>query len=765
MQYDLLGRMTTRTEADLNSTWTYDACTKGVGKLCSASAGNDYQRTHAYDSLGRPSTLTVSVDTSYAATTTYDSAGRAETLTYPGGFATRNVYNSHGYLAEIRNNASNALIWQAQAMSASGRVTTALLGNGLTETRTYDVVDRLVSQSASGTGGTPQNNTYAYDAIGNLTQRADATQGVTEYFYYDSLNRLLASSGPGLVSRSYEYDAIGNMIYKSDVGTYTYGSKPHAVASVSGAVNATYTYDANGNLISGAGRTLAYASFNLPATVTQGTDSYQYTYDAEHMRVRLVATRASGTYTTIYVHPGGKNGALLYEKETFPDGKIEYRHYVADVGVYVTKSSYGAGDGPGMRYFHRDHLDSVQVITNEAGAQIERLAYEAYGKRRYPNGTADPSNALFGVTTERGFTGHEHLDEMQLVHMNGRIYDPVLGRFMTADPYLQDPQSLQSYNRYSYGFNNPLSGIDPSGYGFLDDVFDFVGDTVEAALDNPVKTVATIAVAYYTGQWIGDAFLTSAANAAAASSTLTASTTFATAGVALEAGTLTWAGWAAVGAGSGFAGALVATGGDFDAAFRSALAGSVSGGIAGYFGAEYPIERIGANAMGAGLSSVIRGGTFAAGFKNEFLWSSLTYANVQMREYQKALSVKDPINDGTGLSAGLFFDGFKLAGGRGGICESLGCAQSGGGRIFGIPYPPGSFADMVLESFAGPHDTGNMPWFYDRSTGGLRDLTRLQGFAGEALGNYTSSLLFAAPFAAGAIREQTYYRVYDRIRR
>ncbi len=73
-------------------------------------------------------------------------------------------------------------------------------------------------------------------------------------------------------------------------------------------------------------------------------------------------------------------------------------------------------------------------------------------------------------STRRGFTGHEMLPEIGggMIHMNGRIYDPNLGRFMTADPSIQYPRFSQSYNRYSYGFNNPLGGIDPSGYEFGD---------------------------------------------------------------------------------------------------------------------------------------------------------------------------------------------------------------------------------------------------------------------------------------------------------
>ncbi|PHS31707.1 MAG: hypothetical protein COA95_06085 [Methylophaga sp.] len=77
------------------------------------------------------------------------------------------------------------------------------------------------------------------------------------------------------------------------------------------------------------------------------------------------------------------------------------------------------------------------------------------------SGTPAPSNA-----TDRGFTGHEHIDEVGLVHMNGRVYDPNLGRFISADPNIQSPLNAQSLNRYSYVMNNPLSFTDPSGFFF-----------------------------------------------------------------------------------------------------------------------------------------------------------------------------------------------------------------------------------------------------------------------------------------------------------
>jgi RHS repeat-associated protein len=95
---------------------------------------------------------------------------------------------------------------------------------------------------------------------------------------------------------------------------------------------------------------------------------------------------------------------------------------------------------------------------------VERLSYDAWGKRRNANGTDDLTNALISAITDHGYTGHEHLDDMGLIHMNGRVYDPRTGRFLQADPFIQYSDDLQSYNRYTYVMNNPFYATDPSGY-------------------------------------------------------------------------------------------------------------------------------------------------------------------------------------------------------------------------------------------------------------------------------------------------------------
>jgi RHS repeat-associated protein len=130
------------------------------------------------------------------------------------------------------------------------------------------------------------------------------------------------------------------------------------------------------------------------------------------------------------------------------------------------------------------------------------MAYDPWGKRRFTNGTADLNDSIVGLTTDRGYTEHEELDELGIIHMNGRIYDPYIGRFMSADPYIQALYELQSHNRYAYVMNNPLLYTDPSGYSWLGSLWkDLTGSSWVSFRDNVVKPVIIIAIAYYTGQW------------------------------------------------------------------------------------------------------------------------------------------------------------------------------------------------------------------------------------------------------------------------
>ncbi|MFW6327017.1 MAG: RHS repeat domain-containing protein, partial [Bacteroidota bacterium] len=108
------------------------------------------------------------------------------------------------------------------------------------------------------------------------------------------------------------------------------------------------------------------------------------------------------------------------------------------------------------------HLGSLQYVLDASGNILEEYSFDAWGRRRNPV-TWKYQNVPDPVYFSRGYTGHEHLEMFGLINMNGRIYDPVLCRFLSPDNYVASPFHSQSYNRYSYALNNPLIYTDPSG--------------------------------------------------------------------------------------------------------------------------------------------------------------------------------------------------------------------------------------------------------------------------------------------------------------
>jgi RHS repeat-associated protein len=201
-------------------------------------------------------------------------------------------------------------------------------------------------------------------------------------------------------------------------------------------------------MLTGNGRTIIYTAFNKPKTVQGPSGTTTLTYDANYSRIVKAAPGGATTYI-------GK----LYEKFENGSTTIQKQHIYAGnnlVGTYYTPNSGSSY----IHYFHSDHLGSVEAITNGSAGVVQRLSYDAFGKRRNPYGTDAIS---ITAQTTRGFTRHEHDDEVGLVNMNAREYDPLLGRFISPDTIIPGTTNSQSYNRYSYTNNNPLSMVDPTG--------------------------------------------------------------------------------------------------------------------------------------------------------------------------------------------------------------------------------------------------------------------------------------------------------------
>ncbi|QPB83414.1 hypothetical protein CWC22_010630 [Pseudoalteromonas rubra] len=467
---DSLGRVVKRT-ATGEGTLTYTFDTHTYGQLSNA-AGNGVTHSYQYDSLGRPTVHTVAGEGRSFSTSTYYDAnyGRAKGMRYPNNLTLEFVYDDRGYQVGVKNNASGYTFQQITERDVFGYIQSQTLGNGLQMDNYYSRQSGQMTEHYTHKNG---NNLLAiqytgYDGFGNL-KSLSVTSGklgeqhqFTESYSYDDLHRLKSNAIAGYTTIRYDYDAVGNLTSKSDYATqYDYsnsvsgftGGGPNAVKRVlKNGQWVGFSYDARGNMTKGDGlSTASYNAMDKPTSITKNGITASFTYGPDHMRFKQV----KGSVTSYYA---GKHYELEIE-----GNKTTTRAYIGDIAVISSQS----GSVPQIRYFHKDRLGSARLITNADGYVVAERNFDPFGKPRAASGSLKFTAQLGdykSAKTRRGFTDHEHLDDLELIHMNGRVYDYNLGRFMSVDPVIQSPGNSQSINPYSYIMNNPLGGTDPTGY-------------------------------------------------------------------------------------------------------------------------------------------------------------------------------------------------------------------------------------------------------------------------------------------------------------
>jgi RHS repeat-associated protein len=268
-------------------------------------------------------------------------------------------------------------------------------------------------------------------------------------------------------------------------GTTDGSRSPHAVTSAAGG---TFGYDLFGN------QTLA----DNPGTASDRFIRYTAEQQAHEIALSSQASPTArsrfwyGSDGQRYKREDTTNGAHL--KRTLYLGNVEIvqqggttltRRYVAGVLVQELQGATTTN-----KYLFHDHLGSAVRIASPVGGLLEGMDYGPFGERR---GYSDPRNLpLVPQATNRGFTGHEMLDGLDVVHMNGRIYDSRLARFLQPDPFVQEPNNPQNFNRYTYVWNNPLNATDPSGY---------LGVKERQWLGAIITIVAIVTQQYYLAQY------------------------------------------------------------------------------------------------------------------------------------------------------------------------------------------------------------------------------------------------------------------------
>lgn len=493
MLYDRLGRLTSRTEREGTTNYTFDQGNKGIGRLSTVVSYVSSQ-TFTYDNLGRKATELLNVNgQTYTTTYTYDNQSRIDRLTYPAsGLVLKHVYNAYGYLTELQNAGNNnSPYWTLVAMDAKGDVTQQRFGNGVVTEQQYEAATNYLQRIKSTYNGTTlQEFAYQFNDLAHLMERQDVKRGKRESFEYDDVNRLTLTSLNGTVRDTVRYDDLGNISYKSGVGSYEYGgvnNGPHRLLNVrtnNANVTCSFTLDI----------TTEFTSFNKVKRIANDTSYAEIYYGPDQQRVmqKLFEKRTgSQTYTLtrtkIYV-----NGGLVEVESFATTGRTKITSYIGGAGI-VVKETQGVSTTTTTKYYLKDHLGSITGFTGDNGVLLEEMSFDAWGQRRNADWTAMAT--LFKGSHERGFTNHEHYDLFSLIDMNGRVYDPVLGRFLSPDPFIQDMTDLQALNRYSYCSNNPLSYTDPSGYNW----FSKAWKKAKKAIKKYWKAAALTAVAVVTG--------------------------------------------------------------------------------------------------------------------------------------------------------------------------------------------------------------------------------------------------------------------------
>ena len=606
--YDQLGRLFQRNDAGQGlTTWEFNGASGSLLGLPSRVTGpvgtnpTGFSETYAYDSLGRRTAVTTALEgTSYVTNYGWDAFSRVTSMIYPTTVDGARLYlglwyDTAGYLDVIAQDLASGGSWWLPIFDLVGhdalaRERLVRLGsyNTLDEQRNYDRASTRLREIRTGPelGAGKQNYAYVWDKVGNLRQRQDLGLGLSEDFSYDEDNRLLSARLNGTLTLALTYDAGGRIRSKSDVGTYAYSSTHSgAVSGVSGgpAGARTFEYDANGNMSSRNGKTISWYPYQLPKRVDYGAVDYaEFAYGPDRQRIRQTARTGTTTLTTLYIGPHFEveisGTSRRYRSTVFANGEAVYSQ--------VEQSSPPALDA---YFLHRDHQGSVDTLSRAIGTGTQKLAqrFDAFGKRRNSNWTADPAEVRASDShfLERGYTGHEHLDNVRLIHMNGRLQDPLLGIMLAPDPVLGNLLNPQTLNRYAYVANNPGSLVDPSGF-FLGRIGKFfkrlvsgVGNLFRRVINNYGREIVAAVAAWYTGGLVSDAYLAAVPAATAA----TASTLGAVAGGAVAGGIVT---------------------GELRGVALGGVGGGAFGAIGGAYGNAWTADRVLVSGLTGGVVSI-----------------------------------------------------------------------------------------------------------------------------------------------------------------
>lgn len=509
-QYDLLGRRNLMQTNSETFSWQFDSASNGIGKIHFGSS-KKLTQLFQYDNFGRIASKQIcskefQISPCFTISFSYDSLGRMSQTNYPGDFSTLNLYDSvSSTLTEILDLSTNYSLWTLVEQDALGRTLSESLGeNVISVNKTFDQRNgRLLGIESSSTSQVFQSLEYEYNMIGALTIRSDKLKDLQEQFAYDSMNRLIASSlmlnNENVFNASFAFDSIGNIVYKSNVGNYKYGENgvgPHAVSSISdenGNIIKKYAYDSEGNMLNSNGRTIKWHERGIVSQISNGNSNWQAFSSGPDAKMYKRSIESPNLQEeTIYF-----DGVYEFVNRS-SDGILTHRYILGNSIMVVKNCANQQQFSTSYVFILNDNLGSPNVLLDQKGNILDERSYDSFGKARnsttwlpFQQSTKIDCTSSFDLF-DGGFTGHLDICEFGLVHMSGRVYDPDLGRFISADPTIPAVENGQALNRYSYSLNSPLNVVDPSGFGFFKKVWHAITHAVRSvahAVSNVVHAV------------------------------------------------------------------------------------------------------------------------------------------------------------------------------------------------------------------------------------------------------------------------------------
>jgi len=542
--------------------WGYQALSREDEKAHYEELVEYYSNLHDQERVDSSTANTelLSIIDNYGTLTTQMAANEEVFEEY--GFDGEDLASLVGYANEIKDTNANLTLWAVATRTPQGQVQNEVFGNGLYTQREYNAQNGLITRITTGAYGA--NSTvirdleYTYNPRGSVASKTDYSGDVSTTESFGYVGGLLVdwqfNQGDYALQHHYDFDSYGNLEFKTDAGSMDYDSITQQLVSRDhNGQHYTYDYDGNGNMLDDGDRTYQWTNFNKIAqvTMTSGGNSVAFDYDARNKR----AVKRTESETRYYVSPGYEY--VVRMKNGNPTGEEVAQHsFFNGYEVVATlqrvegeSASAEAANDPDTTvsnsdliadkvvYIHRDLLGSGEVVTNAEMDVVKRRYYTPYGRDIFdeiknapmPEQTNDVvsldasaqesyvADLLAEVESEgflsvyglegsilmqdlKGFTSHEMLDNVGLVHMNARLFDPVIGRFVSPDSIVSDASTPLDYNRYMYVRGNPASASDPTGNTPLHAAVAVAFYVFSQFSDDPnVQIAGQLALMYATG--------------------------------------------------------------------------------------------------------------------------------------------------------------------------------------------------------------------------------------------------------------------------